>query len=219
MLYEHWLEWLNSTVSTESVQYWWQLLVLALLPAWPQLAKLTSQWPSQQQAPGTQSHDTVDTHNTKYCTWPSAALSLSSTSNQCSVSDQWGSSDISYLRSGCRLQEDRLSMTGSWRRDTVWQVRAWPRRCARQPLRRSSDRRRNILTVSPKRSQVIQSDDNNIIMLSDLLQCTNEPNVSIPTLANLLIERTLNPNWVVVYKSLITIHHLMCYGNEVNIPY
>ena len=49
----------------------------------------------------------------------------------------------------------------------------------------------------------------------DLLQCTNEPNVSIPTLANLLIERTLNPNWVVVYKSLITIHHLMCYGNEV----
>ena len=55
----------------------------------------------------------------------------------------------------------------------------------------------------------------NIILISDLLQCTNEPNVSIPTLANLLIERTLNPNWVVVYKSLITIHHLMCYGNEV----
>ena len=61
--------------------------------------------------------------------------------------------------------------------------------------------------------------DNNIIMFSDLLQCTNEPNVSIPTLANLLIERTLNPNWVVVYKSLITIHHLMCYGNEVSSPY
>ena len=56
-------------------------------------------------------------------------------------------------------------------------------------------------------------------MLSDLLQCTNEPNVSIPTLANLLIERTLNPNWVVVYKSLITIHHLMCYGNEVSSSY
>ena len=50
----------------------------------------------------------------------------------------------------------------------------------------------------------------------DLLQCTNEPNVSIPTLANLLLERTLNPSWVVVYKSLITIHHLMCYGNEVS---
>ena len=49
----------------------------------------------------------------------------------------------------------------------------------------------------------------------DLLHCTNEPNVSIPTLANLLIERTQNPNWVVVFKSLITTHHLMCYGNEV----
>ena len=56
-----------------------------------------------------------------------------------------------------------------------------------------------------------------IALFADLLQCTNEPNVSIPTLANLLIERTLNPNWVVVYKSLITIHHLMCYGNEVRI--
>jgi hypothetical protein len=50
--------------------------------------------------------------------------------------------------------------------------------------------------------------------LDYLLHCTNEPNVSIPTLANLLIERTQNPNWCVVYKALITIHHLMCYGNE-----
>ncbi|KAH9410252.1 hypothetical protein TYRP_010010 [Tyrophagus putrescentiae] len=47
-----------------------------------------------------------------------------------------------------------------------------------------------------------------------LLQCTNEPNVSIPQLANLLIERTAHPNWVVVFKSLVTVHHLMCYGNE-----
>uniref|UniRef100_A0A915CPA5 ENTH domain-containing protein n=1 Tax=Ditylenchus dipsaci TaxID=166011 RepID=A0A915CPA5_9BILA len=48
-----------------------------------------------------------------------------------------------------------------------------------------------------------------------LLHCTNEPNVSIPSMANLLIERTQNPNsWVVVYKALITIHNLMCYGNE-----
>jgi hypothetical protein len=46
----------------------------------------------------------------------------------------------------------------------------------------------------------------------DLLHCTNEPNVSIPSLANLLIERTQNPNWVVVYKALITIHNVMCYG-------
>jgi len=33
-------------------------------------------------------------------------------------------------------------------------------------------------------------------------------------MANLLIERTQNPNWIVVYKALITIHNLMCYGNE-----
>ncbi|CAL1298511.1 unnamed protein product [Larinioides sclopetarius] len=50
--------------------------------------------------------------------------------------------------------------------------------------------------------------------LDYLLHCTNEPNVSIPQLANLLIERTQNTNWVVVFKALITVHHLMCYGNE-----
>ncbi|XP_066904106.1 phosphatidylinositol-binding clathrin assembly protein unc-11 [Halyomorpha halys] len=49
---------------------------------------------------------------------------------------------------------------------------------------------------------------------NDLIHCTNEPNVSIPQLANLLIERTQNTNWVVVFKALITVHHLMCYGNE-----
>lgn len=50
--------------------------------------------------------------------------------------------------------------------------------------------------------------------LDYLLHCTNEPNVSIPQLANLLIERAQNTNWVVVFKSLVTVHHLMCYGNE-----
>lgn len=50
--------------------------------------------------------------------------------------------------------------------------------------------------------------------LKYLLQCTNEPNVSIPQLANLLIERSQHTSWVVVFKGLITIHHLMCYGNE-----
>ncbi|KAH0811500.1 hypothetical protein GEV33_011291 [Tenebrio molitor] len=49
---------------------------------------------------------------------------------------------------------------------------------------------------------------------NDLLHCTNEPNVSIPQLANLLVERSQNTNWVVVYKALITVHHMMCYGNE-----
>ncbi|XP_075678573.1 phosphatidylinositol-binding clathrin assembly protein lap isoform X1 [Dermatophagoides pteronyssinus] len=47
-----------------------------------------------------------------------------------------------------------------------------------------------------------------------LLQCTDEPNVSIPQLANLLIERTQQSSWIVVFKALVTVHHLMCYGNE-----
>ncbi|XP_073827766.1 phosphatidylinositol-binding clathrin assembly protein lap isoform X24 [Musca autumnalis] len=50
--------------------------------------------------------------------------------------------------------------------------------------------------------------------LDYLVHCTNEPNVSIPHLANLLIERSQNTHWVVVYKALITTHHLMAYGNE-----
>lgn len=50
--------------------------------------------------------------------------------------------------------------------------------------------------------------------LDYLVHCTNEPNVSIPQMANLLIERSQNTSWVVVYKALITTHHIMCYGNE-----
>ncbi|XP_044750028.1 phosphatidylinositol-binding clathrin assembly protein LAP-like isoform X2 [Coccinella septempunctata] len=50
--------------------------------------------------------------------------------------------------------------------------------------------------------------------LDYLLHCTNEPNISVPQLANLLIERSQNTNWVVVYKALVTVHHMMCYGNE-----
>ncbi|KAF5277484.1 hypothetical protein FQR65_LT03821 [Abscondita terminalis] len=50
--------------------------------------------------------------------------------------------------------------------------------------------------------------------LDYLVHCTNEPNVSIPQMANFLIERSQNNNWVVVYKALVTVHHVMCYGNE-----
>lgn len=50
--------------------------------------------------------------------------------------------------------------------------------------------------------------------LDYLVHCTHEPNVSIPQMANLLIERSQSTSWVVVFKSLITTHHLMCYGNE-----
>eukprot|EP00096_Caligus_rogercresseyi_P015455 TRINITY_DN788_c0_g1_i2.p1 TRINITY_DN788_c0_g1~~TRINITY_DN788_c0_g1_i2.p1 ORF type:complete len:565 (-),score=154.90 TRINITY_DN788_c0_g1_i2:3013-4707(-) len=55
--------------------------------------------------------------------------------------------------------------------------------------------------------------------LDYLLHCTEEPNVSIPQLANLLIERTQSPNWIVVFKGLVTIHHMMCYGNERFVQY
>jgi hypothetical protein len=56
-----------------------------------------------------------------------------------------------------------------------------------------------------------------ILPFSDLIACTNEPNVSIPQLANLLIERTQSQHWVVVFKALVTIHNLMNYGNEVSL--
>lgn len=51
---------------------------------------------------------------------------------------------------------------------------------------------------------------------ADLLQCTHEPNVSVPQLAGLLLERSQNNIWVVVFKSLIGTHTLMNYGNEVS---
>lgn len=38
--------------------------------------------------------------------------------------------------------------------------------------------------------------------------------MSIPQLANLLIERTQHVSWTVVFKAMITIHYLMCFGNE-----
>lgn len=50
----------------------------------------------------------------------------------------------------------------------------------------------------------------------DLIHCTNELNVSIPHLADTLLERTASNSWIVVFKALITTHHLMMYGNEVS---
>ncbi|NXV45264.1 PICAL protein, partial [Uria aalge] len=55
--------------------------------------------------------------------------------------------------------------------------------------------------------------------LDYLIQCTNEMNVNIPQLADTLFERTANSSWVVVFKALITTHHLMMYGNERFIQY
>ncbi|XP_077445685.1 phosphatidylinositol-binding clathrin assembly protein isoform X2 [Stigmatopora argus] len=50
--------------------------------------------------------------------------------------------------------------------------------------------------------------------LDYLIHCTNEMNVNIPQLADTLFERTANSSWVVVFKALITTHHIMMYGNE-----
>uniref|UniRef100_A0A3B5BKL9 Phosphatidylinositol-binding clathrin assembly protein-like n=1 Tax=Stegastes partitus TaxID=144197 RepID=A0A3B5BKL9_9TELE len=55
--------------------------------------------------------------------------------------------------------------------------------------------------------------------MADLIHCTNEMNVNIPQLADTLFERTANSSWVVVFKALITTHHLMMYGNERFIQY
>uniref|UniRef100_A0A3Q0KRJ1 Putative phosphatidylinositol-binding clathrin assembly protein n=1 Tax=Schistosoma mansoni TaxID=6183 RepID=A0A3Q0KRJ1_SCHMA len=50
--------------------------------------------------------------------------------------------------------------------------------------------------------------------LDYLVNCSNEPNVSIPLLAGLLVERTQEKSWVIVFKALITTHNLMNFGNE-----
>lgn len=50
--------------------------------------------------------------------------------------------------------------------------------------------------------------------LDYLAACTYESNVSMLQLANMLIERTNHSNWAVVYKALITVHHLMSFGSE-----
>ncbi|XP_077355796.1 phosphatidylinositol-binding clathrin assembly protein isoform X6 [Festucalex cinctus] len=55
--------------------------------------------------------------------------------------------------------------------------------------------------------------------LDYLIHCTNEMNVNIPQLADTLFERTANSSWVVVFKALITTHHIMMYGNERFIQY
>ncbi|XP_016349035.1 phosphatidylinositol-binding clathrin assembly protein-like isoform X2 [Sinocyclocheilus anshuiensis] len=55
--------------------------------------------------------------------------------------------------------------------------------------------------------------------LDYLIHCTNEMNVNIPQLADTLFERTTNTSWVVVFKSLITTHHIMVYGNERFVQY
>ncbi|KAL3312347.1 hypothetical protein Ciccas_009061 [Cichlidogyrus casuarinus] len=50
--------------------------------------------------------------------------------------------------------------------------------------------------------------------LDYLINCSSEPNVSIPLLASLLVERIQETSWAAVFKTLITTHNLMNFGNE-----
>ncbi|XP_030850756.1 phosphatidylinositol-binding clathrin assembly protein LAP isoform X6 [Strongylocentrotus purpuratus] len=50
--------------------------------------------------------------------------------------------------------------------------------------------------------------------LDYLLQCTAAEHISIPDLADQIVHRSTNGNWVVVFKTLITTHQLMVYGND-----
>nr|XP_019946553.1 PREDICTED: clathrin coat assembly protein AP180 isoform X9 [Paralichthys olivaceus] len=50
--------------------------------------------------------------------------------------------------------------------------------------------------------------------LEYLIQATQESTVNVPQMADTLMERAGNASWVVVFKALITTHHLMVHGNE-----
>ncbi|KAJ8786808.1 hypothetical protein J1605_023369 [Eschrichtius robustus] len=50
--------------------------------------------------------------------------------------------------------------------------------------------------------------------LADLIQYINGTNRSVKHLADILSEKTRSSSWVVVFKALITVHHLMVHGNE-----
>ncbi|XP_026050664.1 clathrin coat assembly protein AP180 isoform X4 [Astatotilapia calliptera] len=55
--------------------------------------------------------------------------------------------------------------------------------------------------------------------LEYLVSATNTTNVNIPQMADTLFERSTNASWVVVFKALVTTHHMCVYGNERFIQY
>ncbi|XP_047660025.1 clathrin coat assembly protein AP180-like isoform X7 [Tachysurus fulvidraco] len=55
--------------------------------------------------------------------------------------------------------------------------------------------------------------------LEYLIAATNETNVNIPQMADTLFERAMNASWVVVFKALVTTHHMCIHGNERFIQY
>ncbi|XP_014880840.1 clathrin coat assembly protein AP180 isoform X13 [Poecilia latipinna] len=55
--------------------------------------------------------------------------------------------------------------------------------------------------------------------LEYLVSATNTTNVNIPQMADTLFERSTNASWVVVFKALVTTHHICVHGNERFIQY
>ncbi|XP_068432632.1 clathrin coat assembly protein AP180-like [Clinocottus analis] len=55
--------------------------------------------------------------------------------------------------------------------------------------------------------------------LEYLVSATNTTNVNIPQMADTLFERATNASWVVVFKALVTSHHICVHGNERFIQY
>uniref|UniRef100_A0A671X0G4 Clathrin coat assembly protein AP180 n=1 Tax=Sparus aurata TaxID=8175 RepID=A0A671X0G4_SPAAU len=55
--------------------------------------------------------------------------------------------------------------------------------------------------------------------LEYLVSATNTTNVNIPQMADTLFERATNASWVVVFKALVTAHHMCVHGNERFIQY
>ncbi|XP_030201516.1 clathrin coat assembly protein AP180 isoform X7 [Gadus morhua] len=55
--------------------------------------------------------------------------------------------------------------------------------------------------------------------LEYLVGATNATNVNIPQMADTLFERATNASWVVVFKALVTSHHMCVHGNERFIQY
>lgn len=54
------------------------------------------------------------------------------------------------------------------------------------------------------------------VHFADLVSATNTTNVNIPQMADTLFERATNASWVVVFKALVTTHHMCVHGNEVS---
>ncbi|XP_064133898.1 phosphatidylinositol-binding clathrin assembly protein-like [Loxodonta africana] len=48
----------------------------------------------------------------------------------------------------------------------------------------------------------------------DLIRYINGTSMSVERLADVLAEKTGSSSWVVVFKALVTVHHLMVHGNE-----